>query len=65
MDYCPCGMLLINTHLDYMNFADGKIRIEEYSSRNYENILAYIKKNYEGEYWHVLPKDLAAFWKTK
>ena len=57
------GMLLLNTHPDYMNFTNGKLGIEEYSSNNYRAFLEYIKREYEGQYWHVLPKDIAFFWK--
>lgn len=56
------GMALFITHPDYMNFNGTKLNHEEYPSRYYEEFLEYIKSKYEGQYWHVLPKDIAHFW---
>lgn len=56
------GMALINTHPDYMNFGGNKSNIEEYPVQYYEEFLNYIKSKYEGQYWHVLPKDISRFW---
>jgi hypothetical protein len=56
------GMALVNTHPDYMHF-DGKKRgVEEYPAAYYIAFLTFIKKNYEGQYWHALPRDVARFW---
>lgn len=55
------GMALINTHTDYMNFDGTKLGPEEYPVQFYEEILNYIKSKYEGQYWHVLPRDMARF----
>ncbi len=57
------GMALINTHPDYMLFGGKKRRIDEYPAQYYNEILEYIKHKYEGRYWHVLPRDIARFWK--
>lgn len=56
------GMALLDTHPDYMNFADEKPGGEEYPATYYKEFLGYIKTKYEGKYWPVLPKDLARFW---
>ncbi len=56
------GMVLLNTHPDYMNFDGKKLGIEEYPVEYYEEFLGYIKLKYEGQYWHVLPRELARFW---
>ena len=56
------GMALVITHPDYMHFGDGKKGIEEYSADLYKEFLEYIKDQYEGQYWHVLPKEMARFW---
>jgi hypothetical protein len=56
------GMALIGAHPDYMNFNGNKLGIEEYPARYYEEFLEYIKSKYEGQYWHVLPKDMTRFW---
>jgi hypothetical protein len=55
------GMVLMNTHPDYMNFDGKKLCIEEYPVQYYKEFLKYIKSKYEGQYWHVLPKDMAGF----
>ena len=57
-------MVLLNTHPDYMNFNGGKPGIEEYPIRFYEEFLEYILNKYKGQYWHVLPKEIARFWVT-
>lgn len=54
------GMVLMNTHPDYMNFGDKKVNYDEYPIEYYINILEYIKTKYAGQYWNVLPRDLAA-----
>ena len=56
------GMALMNTHPDYMNFGGNRLDREEYPAEYYEEFLRYIKDKYEGQYWHVLPRDMALFW---
>lgn len=56
------GMALLNVHPDYMNFNGGRLGIEEYPAQYYEEFLNYIKSKYKGQYWHVLPRDIARFW---
>ena len=57
------GMALFITHPDYMNFDGKKLGIEEYPIKYYEDFLNYVKSKYDGQYWHVLPKDVARFYK--
>ena len=57
------GMALLVTHPDYMNFGQKRPKLEEYPILYYREFLEYIKGRYEGEYWHVLPRDMARFWK--
>lgn len=56
------GMALLITHPDYMNFNNTKLGIEEYPAEYHEEFLKYINSKYKGQYWHVLPKDMARFW---
>ncbi len=56
------GMALLNTHPDYMCFDGGRLRSEEYPVSNYIGLLEYIKSRYSGQYWHVLPREMADFW---
>ncbi len=59
------GMVLLNVHPDYMNFARKNNGQEEYPARYYQQFLEYIKERYEGEYWHGLPKDIARLFVPK
>jgi hypothetical protein len=54
-------MALLNVHPDYMNFEGKEPRIEEYAAVYYQHFLEYIKSEYEGQYWHILPCELASF----
>lgn len=56
------GMALLNTHSDYMNFDGKRLGLEEYPVKYYEEFLNYVKHKYEGQYWHVLSKEMARFW---
>jgi hypothetical protein len=57
------GMVLLNTHPDYMSFSDRKgIEGENFCASIYEDFLTWIKENYDGLYWNALPKELAKFW---
>jgi len=56
------GMVLVNTHPDYMRFGDAKPGIEEYQAALYEDLLGYVQRQYAGQYWHALPKSVARFW---
>lgn len=56
------GMVLLNTHPDYINFDGGKNKLGEYPKEYYEDFLAQINLKYKGQYWHILPKDLARYW---
>ena len=55
------GMALLNTHPDYMNFSDNKLKLEEYPAKIYQQFLEYIKTTYEGTYWHALPRTVANY----
>ncbi len=59
------GMVLINTHPDYMKFNKGKPGYDEYPARYYEEFLNHVAKDYAGQYWHVLPRDMAKFWRNR
>ncbi len=55
------GMVLLITHPDYMSFENRK-KLEKYPVKYYVEFLKYIKERYEGQYWNVLPKDMARYW---
>jgi hypothetical protein len=56
------GMALVLTHPDYIYPENGRNGPEEYPLRFYLEFLEYVKRNYHGQYLHVLPKDLAKLW---
>lgn len=56
------GMVLLNTHPDYMHFEEGQKGKETYSASNYEEFLTYLKTCYKDQYWHCLPSEMARFW---
>ena len=55
------GMALLISHPDYMSF-DGPPNFDEYHPDLYRDLLSHIKTEYQGEYWHALPQELASFW---
>lgn len=57
------GMVLLNTHPDYMNFNRGKPGLEEYPIKYYTEFLEYLNNRYENNYWHAVPRKVAQFWK--
>ena len=56
------GMALLNIHPDYMNFSKNKLSLGEYPADYYEEFLDYVRSRFEGQYWHVLCKDMSEFW---
>jgi len=55
------GMALLNTHPDYMSFNHADGGNETYPVKLYAEFLEYIRDRYKGQYWHALPRDVAAF----
>lgn len=57
------GVVLFITHPDYMDFNNEKKSQNHYPSEYYKDILCYLKDKYHDQYWHVLPNELARYWK--
>lgn len=55
------GMVLLNTHPDYMCFDDRTNR-DEYPVAQYEGFLRYVREKYEGLYWAALPREVAQYY---
>ena len=55
------GMVLLNTHPDYMCF-EGKAERDEYPAARYEEFLRYVRDKYEGSYWAALPREVAHYY---
>jgi glycosyltransferase involved in cell wall biosynthesis len=56
------GMLLLNTHPDYMCF-EGEQERDEYPVSRYEDFLRYMREKYEGSYWAALPREVAHYYR--
>jgi uncharacterized protein len=54
------GMVLLNTHPDYMDF-QNKHTIGEYPAAFYQEFLEYIRAKYDGQFWHAQPREVASF----
>ncbi len=52
------GMALINTHPDYMKFDDSESGFEKYPVSHYVEFLNYVKSRYQGQYIHLLPREM-------
>jgi hypothetical protein len=59
------GMVLLNSHPDYMHWSDEKSRIEEYPFEIYREFLDHVQRKYRGQYWNALPRDVARCWKGR
>lgn len=57
------GMGLLNSHPDYMKFDGKKLGIKDYPVEYYVELLNYVKTKYKDQYWIVLPREVARFWK--
>ena len=55
------GMVLLDTHPDYMSFAGSPQTAKEYPVALYREFLTYVKTRYSDQYWHALPKDVATY----
>lgn len=58
------GMVLLNTHPDYMCFKGKKAR-DEYPVSYYEEFLSYVRNKYEATFWSALPRDVARYYCAK
>jgi glycosyltransferase involved in cell wall biosynthesis/peptidoglycan/xylan/chitin deacetylase (PgdA/CDA1 family) len=56
------GMLLLNTHPDYMCFGGEPAR-DEVPVSFYEEFLEYLQEKYAGRYWHALPREVSAYYR--
>ncbi len=57
------GMALVNVHPDYINFQNEKTS-EKFPVTLYKELLMYVKDKYSGQYWNVLPREVADFYKS-
>jgi len=57
------GMALLIVHPDYMAMGGTQPARNEFHGLLYEEFLRWVKETYAGQYWHVLPKTVAAFYR--
>jgi predicted glycosyltransferase len=55
------GMALVNVHPDYMRFNGEQHSSLTYPIESYIRFLEYVHSRYQGNYWNVLPKEVAHF----
>jgi hypothetical protein len=58
------GMALVNSHPDYMAMNGTGRGGWKYPASLYEEFLKHVAGEYAGNYWHTLPGELAAYWKS-
>jgi hypothetical protein len=56
------GMVLVDTHPDYMAFQGSRNGHWEYPIALYEQLLQHLASNYREQFWHALPKEVALYW---
>ena len=57
------GMVLLNTHPDYMCFG-GKAADDEFPVELYVELLQYVKEKYAGQYWAALPREVNGYYRS-
>ncbi len=55
------GMVLLNTHPDYMCF-EGERGRDEFPVSHYEELLRYLREAYGASYWTALPREVARYY---
>ena len=58
------GMAMLNVHPDYINFSAVEASENQFPVTHYAEFLSWVKQSHSGQYWHALPKDVAAFWRN-
>jgi glycosyltransferase involved in cell wall biosynthesis/peptidoglycan/xylan/chitin deacetylase (PgdA/CDA1 family) len=58
------GMVLLNTHPDYMCFEGTKTK-DEFPVAFYEELLSYVREKYEGAYWSANPREVSRYYCAK
>ena len=59
------GMILLNTHPDYMNFSSKTPRGLTYPVDFYRQFLEHLLSEYTGLYWFARPREMAEFVKNE
>jgi uncharacterized protein len=54
------GMVLLNTHPDYINF-QNQHSLREFPVALYREFLEYIRAKYADSFWHATPREIAGY----
>lgn len=57
------GMVFLIAHPDYMHFGGGRASYQEYPVDLYLDFLKHVQTEYADQYWHALPREVAAFYR--
>lgn len=57
------GMVLINTHPDYINFENQTTK-REYPVSLYQEFLEYVHLKYRDSFWRATPREVASYFKA-
>jgi glycosyltransferase involved in cell wall biosynthesis len=55
------GMVLLNTHPDYMCF-EGPQGRDDFPVSHYEELLSYLRERHSGSYWPALPRQVVRYY---
>lgn len=58
------GMAMVIVHPDYLAFEPGDRSRRTYDVTLYSQLLEHVSRQYPGQYWQPLPRDLAAWYKA-
>jgi hypothetical protein len=59
------GMALLNVHPDYVAFDSQRPHADEFPVTHYVEFLEWLKRVYQGKYWHTVPRVLASFYRKQ
>jgi hypothetical protein len=55
------GMALVIVHPDYMGFGRHESSLNTYPAALYREFLEFVEREYQGQYWNALPREVAEF----
>lgn len=59
------GMALVNVHPDYLRFPGEPQSERTFPIDHYVRLLRHLKEKYSGVYWHLLPHELAKWYRQQ
>ncbi len=55
------GMALVNVHPDCLAFGNVRNASQEFPVQYYRDFLEYVRAEYQGQFWHPLPREMANY----